>query len=106
MQCPASLELRPASLELRPEGVQCPVSLEVRPGRGLHILHPLALALLHPSAHNKVVDYACCILWHSHFSTLCVVAFSSGLVYTFCIVTLSERTCTSSVQRECRVQWQ
>ena len=59
-----------------------------------------------PSAHSKVVDYACCILWHSHFSTLCVVAFSKGLVYTLCIVTLSERTCTSSVQRECSVQWQ
>ena len=52
-----------------------------------------------------VVDYACCIHWHSHFSTLCVVAFSKGLVYTLCIVTLSERTCTSSVQRECSVQW-
>ena len=47
VQCPVSLYLRPASLELRPEGVQCPVSLEVRPGRGLHLLHPLALALLH-----------------------------------------------------------
>ena len=48
VQCPVSLELRPAPLELRPEGVQCPMPLEVRPSRGLHLLHPLALALLHP----------------------------------------------------------